>query len=744
MQHGAEAACPLQRLLVLHLNLAKLCTGRDLGESASLEEWGEQILYYRQDGLATTATATRDAVQFAGLCSALYNLPSTLKNYQSNIQDDGIDGEDLTQEVQLDQSTLVFVPLLEDCADNNGECSNNIPSILCVAQVSRTPQEEVKAGGNSGAIRSSMERWHTLFCLLRGGGIHARLGSTGPGEQSPSSVATKKVEHVTRKCPYPGMDQLFEGFKTLRRLRETIYRSSEPDADLDLEHDNLKEELDIFRKTLPLASLREDLKFHYDAFIEDFALISSRQGGVGRCLVDSIPAPIALSDASHASNWIPESPPPHVSFHLGQAIRGLLSEAKTNNTDTDERHPPELLAIFTFYRGQLLYHHSSDGQFHENNTSASLLMWYLAAYSFKVHQQQQSQQTFAAATPPRRLSHGLVSFSDHMSVATDADSLDRTHPNDLEQDLGRLLGTPPLAMLSVSEQKTTQIMGPHGEAVWAPLVHYSPCCSREATQRREAEQAHVMLYEWNDFSFLLFVRPTDRIKLLAALDQSQSYDSKANEDGMSALLGSIIKTLADSLNVVVVQTVPLEKCTRQSKAASLTSPGRDIVFIDRKSSQSMIIPRSPRKPSSSDTYASPKRLMHSFWAGPSSSPKKDSQKMASGHDAEVWAMEGLDCRHWLVSQLSLRTVLAFDDAMNEVSRYRQQWREGCLNDGNDGILGGKYEVLTTVSEGWVYAFADREDRELYIYLDSKDYVTIADAEKAIKEVRAAVLHDFVL
>ena len=746
MQHGTSpadfAGSPLQRLLLLHLNLAQLCTGKELGESASLEELGEQILYYHQDPATAGATENdhQEAIQLAGLCTALYNLPSTLNTYRrsrnniaksSNAEDDdAVRADDLTQVVQLDQSTLIFVPL-EDWCTKSGNDNRYYPMLLCVVQVSRS--STYGKGGNSLAIRRSIERWHQLFCLLRGGGIHTRLSSN-------SNAATKKMTQA--KCAYPGMDQWFKGLKTKRQLRETICHLPEPDLDLELEHDSLQSDLDAFRETLPILSLREDLKFHYDAYIGDYAQISSLNGGEGRCLVDTIPPPTALHDGSHASSWTPENPPPHVSYYLGQAISGLLS--KTSSSKNGESVPrPELLAVSTFYRGQPLYHHSGDGEFEESNESTLLLMWYFASYSYKVNQQQQNQQTFAAATESRSMSHGLVSFSDHVSATTDADLPETTGTQNNETIPGRLLGRPPLAMLSASEQKTAQVMGPHGEWVWAPLVSYGWCCNGEATTKQEAWLAHGILYEWNDFCFLLFVSPANETKMLNTSKTGvQSFHSKTNDKNMAELLDVITTTLVDSLNVVVIpQVSPLDVRTVSSGITSLRSSGRDIVFIDRSSSQCIVMPRCQNKPLKSHAYASPTRIMHRFWMGPPSSPNKKREETAGAQDGQAWAMEGLDCRHWLASSLLPETVLAFDDVINEVSHYRRQR----ASKGNYGNLSGeKYEVLTTVLGGWVYAYADQEDRELYIYLDSKDYVTIADAEKSIQAVRGVVLHEIIV
>ena len=68
------------RLLILHLNLAELCTGKSV-EDASTEECSQQILHYFDDSRGQDIAqdqVRQEAVQFALLCSALYRLPDTI------------------------------------------------------------------------------------------------------------------------------------------------------------------------------------------------------------------------------------------------------------------------------------------------------------------------------------------------------------------------------------------------------------------------------------------------------------------------------------------------------------------------------------------------------------------------------------------------------------------------------------------------------------------------------------------
>mgnify|MGYP005841084167 CR=1 FL=1 len=789
---------PIQRLLILHFHLAKLCTGQELSERASEDEWNQEILYYYQQSLPDEEGGTNnktdqnisEAVRFAGLCSALYSLPHTIQSYKSNSNSDDSGSHNSngklgpTQEVHLERSTLVFVPL-EKCPLDIDE---NQASIVAVAQLSRRSPREAN-GGNPQAMRTSLQKCHEFFCLLRGGGIGKRL----------SKNEIKQSEQHNSTCPYPGMDQFYEGKKTLRKLNDAIHRSSteELDSDLEQERDNLIRELEAWEKILPVSSLRDDLKIHYDTYLGDFALMAGRNGGVGRCLVEMVPAPVAIPNGRHIWQWSPSFPPPHVSIHLGHTIRSLFQGEVTDDSESNNYILPRLRAVSTFYQGQLLYHHdgATDSMELTNSeeedlkgepcsnisdaASSQLLMWYLSSYSFKMKQQRQVQQTFEASTSPRRISRGLVSFSDHASANIRSQEEAHTKPKGQDSLTSRIhrgsfLKPPPLAMLSVSEQ-AVEIKGPKGEAVWAPVVHLASTTDKRSQSSRE--EAQVVFYEWKDYSFLLYLSPVSLNQHAGSTTSSSNLQQAEISD--AKFLERIADALSNSLNLLMLPEANKNKAlsptisfeSSNSLNDTLSAPGRDVIFMDRAASQVMVFPRIPAQSSTRQTnpLGSAKKFLGVFSPSPPPSKKTDKPKEAAQTRVACnpmdWAADGMDCRHWLASHLPLDSILALDDVMTEVQRRRHTiWMKNKaklsskhitpsqsnsfylseISSADISSADGSFEIFTSIPQGWLYAFADCQDRELYVLLDASVYVTVADVQKSAMHVRSELFRDITI
>ena len=95
---------------------------------------------------------------------------------------------------------------------------------------------------------------------------------------------------------------------------------------------------------------------------------------------------------------------------------------------------------------------------------------------------------------------------------------------------------------------------------------------------------------------------------------------------------------------------------------------------------------------------------------------------------------GLDCRYQLASHLSTDTLLAFEDAFDEVQAFQQQ-------SGDDTTTSKCFEMCTLLAKRWVYAFAQNDDydQELYILFDPAFFVTVADVQNAALQIRKELL-----
>ena len=152
----------VEKFLIFYPDLPAICGGT-MDESSTMDELTQHVLYFYPGDRATcwnmkpeegdggghsAAYANDSAVQFLGLCEALLTFPCAFCD----------DQDDRSREVRFGNSTIVFCPL-----EKGGE-------ILAVVQVSN--------GSSPLAVRTSIQRSHDMFCLLRGGGILPRLRSS--------------------------------------------------------------------------------------------------------------------------------------------------------------------------------------------------------------------------------------------------------------------------------------------------------------------------------------------------------------------------------------------------------------------------------------------------------------------------------------------------------------------------------------------------------------------------------------
>ena len=397
--------------------------GKSLGEGASIQELSEQILYYHFDPrwvvpannnnngnnvdndsagggggggggsshgsetstatTATTTTLTEEAVQFLGLCTALLTIPSSLG-------DDDL-SSDYSKEIYFGSSTLVFVQLENN--NNHRTEHKNDSELIAVAQIPRLYQNGAKvdsaAGGNPLAVRRSIERCHSLFCTLRGGGIITRLQQgrairDQKQKQSSSSLSTDSNDRQDEKlsaCPYEGMDELFKLQKELRNVQNLQLRKSiriDDDTEEGKEENNdkkrrekqilsLQRQIRAYRKTLPILSIRRDLDAHYKEYLCQMSIIGSRNGGANRCIVETIPTPIPQNTASHVIESTSTTYNAYVAVTLGIKIQQLLdsvsasapASASSSSSYSSGSMSPSLIGISTFYKSRYIYSHLS-------------------------------------------------------------------------------------------------------------------------------------------------------------------------------------------------------------------------------------------------------------------------------------------------------------------------------------------------------------------------------------------------
>ena len=722
----SQTHSPIQRILIFHLNLAEKCLeGNSLGEGASLRELGQNILYYFRDeeNLAsknqTNEEREEEAIQFLGLCTALFTLPSSLGE-QSTTTDTG---DDTTNEIYFGNSTLVFVPL------------ESSKELIAVAQISRLYQNgnqsksESGGGGNPLAVRASIQRCHSLFSMLHGGGILRRL----------SGIERKDKKNNEGSCPYPQMDTLFAKLKIFRKANEQLDRQQTANDDaLNKNIEDLRHEIDNLESSLPIHLLRGDLEAHYRQYLGDMPMVVSRNGGALRCIVELSPAPTPWDSGSDVTGSSQSSSlGSYVVVAIGLAVRGMLRGFQDRTMTGDKS--PYLLGVSTFHQGNLLHSHISNNDnpmnHHEHNATKvsvsndliCLLMWYMASYRTKMKQLASTQHSSSKHPETHSRSVGLALKGLTLSFGSLADESPGgyNHPgykkaaNNFNEngDTICFLPPPPPFMLSSSDHSYC-FEGPDLEKIWAPKVDLPLVLSNwEGSNEMQHADAHVMLCQQGDFSFLFYV------------------GCQMLDDETMKLPAQFLDYLKENFTAIISETKQDgQSSSKTQKPPTIHpyqgEPGQDIVFIDRDrhlltliSDRKQVVARENTKPLQG---RSPPRRFLRFGSRTAVEKSTNSPHAQERLGAAERSALGLDARHLLASHLHLDTILAFDDMMNEVAKTKRgTWTQGWSNNDSNNMI----EVCTCMPLGWMYAFAEGQ-MELYAFFDSSIYVTVADVQCA--------------
>lgn len=711
---------PIQRILLIHLNLYERSmqnNGESLSEGASLEELSEQILYYHRDpqldqqrssgadhhrSAKKTERLMEEAVQFLGLCTALYSLPSSIgASIQSSSSSESVlkhsrgsahHADHTTKEIYFEKSTLVFIPL---------ESSEDIVAVVQVARSSKGEGVSNTGSGNPLAIRKSIERSHSLFSLLNGGGILHRLNGD--------------------PRPYEGMDQLFRLLRDLRKAKERVHRidnKGEEYAQLTDRIQAILGDVRDLRRRLIIQSVRRDLNSHYKEYLSEFSLIASRNGGAGRCLVETFPIPIAQDSGSHASQLPASFASPRTIQTLKEALQLSL-----NNSSQKDSNLPGIVAIAIFHKGQPVHTVTSPKDsiiIPRETTTTNLLMAYMSSYKSKMTHATQYREyipsiTGSTSTNPNAQS-GIRSLT--RSIGSMAGSLTKDEmtaeqpksPQDEDsQRRGRFLATPPSFMLSASHQIHSVEWEDDKGSIWAPRIHL-----RTTSQSSATIKLHMVMFCVLDFSFLVFL--------------SIQSSTKESLDSLRPLLLKLEDELSDAVRSAEYNdSSNVSTKNNDTVMEWINSPGQDIILLERNKDQMILLPDPTTASSRHSTRFRKleKKPQQRRFLGFGPRMKEDrSKNLPTNLSATIeWSALGLDCRHRLASRLPLDVCLAFDDMINEMAMRRTTSDQG-----------NSLEMCTCMSHGWIYAYL-KGDKEIYVFFDNSIYVTVADVQSAALRIR---------
>ncbi len=271
----------IDRFIILHLGLLPggLDNGRGFDEASSINELSEYILYYfdkRSNKQSDDGQLGRecgynleDAVKFAGICQALYSLPSSLRRQftENNIDKGSNEGQkDFAKEVHLSTCTLVFIPLETSLTGG----------LFAVAQYTKKRfHSNNNISVNPEIIREYICMSHDLFEIIKCG-VHNCLMSFDW-----SIVPTLKVNEIfhgishvhNNSQTYPGMEELYQKHILLRKLTESSYATVSQDHLNNIQH--TKKTIEKISSYLPITFIRKDLKDFYDWTLTEWNSSSS-------------------------------------------------------------------------------------------------------------------------------------------------------------------------------------------------------------------------------------------------------------------------------------------------------------------------------------------------------------------------------------------------------------------------------------------------------------------------------------
>lgn len=822
----------MERLILLHLVLSEICTGRStLDENASDEELLDPILYYyvsppsvlpsskspSSSSSSLSPNTAAQAIQFAGLCLALYRLPQSIHPLTSrpnqtkkpsqvdpiNTHENGnensassrttfVHDEDTTRVVHLKHSILVFVPLWEDSQSlgnigghpNNNQSQSNahgtkekeadnpkntnatnyssshtpaatpsFPLILAVVQIGKPsmstlttttlPQSSAGVCGIA-AVRLAVERAHATFCLWRGGGIHWRLQQqqtphpklslSTPPTTKPGAQEEREVSPVVaiQACLYPGMDELFQLRKQLRNRSDSTATTTATNNEWNAIQ---SQKIAICLQHLPITALRRDLAIHYD----EFCVNNSRTWLNSRSLfVEQIPPPIPIPSGQHRLY----SAPVTVSAHAKELIlstmdrlvldrgdwrsqiyeqnggnKSVYRDAVDEGVDTgaapSEQQLPQILGIAAFVRGQPFSTtrtcQTPSFLITEERTTTLRLGFSMAQMQWQMlqyHSHNHQRDTLVQPSSPSKKISSLRPFA--LSFAKDdvTDPLQQTtasspSPWQNAPRQGSFLTPPPLSFLSALDDSNSFEDGRGGQ-IWAPPVSLPVVVDSDATtpsiKVRTRWDVRICWYNRDDFAFLLILSRTQ---------------PEQNVCAYKDIFVDAERLLSAAVNAVVQKnpsgTKDMSRDVQHVTTKIWQVHGQDVIAIDRES-HSMILFSYPRQPFETQIEASV------------------TESDFSNSDA---GQEWSDCRHRLASQLSPVCMRAIDDAMEEIRQRRIFQGGSAVNE--------PFEMCTLLSNNrWMCAFAI-DKQELYALFDSTSFVTVADVQHAMMQIRSELL-----
>ncbi|KAL3800657.1 hypothetical protein HJC23_006119 [Cyclotella cryptica] len=791
---------------------------------------------------------TEEAVRFAGVCRALRSLPLALHSQQDCENDGGDSGRnEETDVVYLSDSTLVFIPLELDgdifAVVQVPRASNSRQNVTqskrqINAALSCNRRSRLGYGADPHAIRESIRHSYSLFSLLHGGGIHERLLRTNHLEKSVdwyidekgnspggNSIRQKRMsvsysgtnvtfsnheisKQTNMNYCYGGMKELFELRREDRKLNRSddgvrgLGRSSwiRKSNTLEMFEDiadhmgriACQDKIETLLQMLPITPLREDIKIYYDRWIAKMqGMCEVIEGGVGRSIVEMVPAPIRQDTAR--GQYPPISPSPFLCLAAAEFMRSLLADDICSKSNEFQLCGVSFLYQNRYVSSELLSPNNPKNQAEQESLLSEILM--LSEYfCFQQNRESRAKQrerqksttlstTHSGGKTPAfnpfdrwmsSISAGSIESEDARAKVSQSNCAMNGHATSHgSHESTGYISPPRLRVANFDKAVHSLYVHDLNCEVWLPRVHIPQLIARSKIDRNNdgTVETHVTLFGREEFNFLLFftLHTTEDDEMSGFFvktlkDQPRDVDgqaSKHNEEHIGNMLPSDVLTLLANKMTRFCDEYSFRDHHSMSRIDApinhvssdtlfVGEPGMDIIFIDRENSTFFLLSqhdlsandfqRRAKTTPPNDNNILTKGL---FGIGLKIKETCDRENEVRSFSRSSSYIDMLDCRHKLAAYLPLDVMLAFDDMFNEIGglRVRQNVQDTVQCRSREESNRGKMvELSTYLPQGWVYGRA-HGGHELYILLDTGEFVTISDVTKAVTRIRERILND---
>ncbi|KAL7563696.1 hypothetical protein ACA910_004097 [Epithemia clementina (nom. ined.)] len=746
---------------------------------------------------------------------------------------------DTTRLVELENATLVFQPVEEEATGASPNCkSNDILMIIQLAKTTRTqlalrnqlegqetkkgekqqhetnvpgPQPRNYARVTPQAVAAALKRHHDLFSLLRGGGIHTRMHHPSQNvSAAPSSSSSSCPQaRAASTCVYPGMDRLFRLLSKTRKVRERIERLSK-----DLDHllsrtslhgesrndqsnhidstirEHEKQLMDLHRWTLqlheslPLSSLKRDLKQYYDGVFSEWQNVSAMGLAAGRCLVELVPPPPPCTAPSRSRPQQQAAASAYISIQDTGRVESmrLAMEQFMFNISSATLTPIHTVSMFLKENATWLFTATTTTVAAPSMPQIALLLSYMT----KIQARAAAVAAAAGQRPSSPWKMGQSAWSSLWSTTAAASpnmkkqsNHDYQNNSNMVQECAAFVPPPPLSLFSAGEKvesltfssptditeidddddkdRTNNNDDPTLCYVWAPRVYGLWVNEDEtrtpATKATMPSSCRMCLYQWNDtIQFLFFLSD----------NQDREEESKEYYDALLRTLNAFMRSILPNIfGGGGDRDYESKDKANWLERRTWRGEGQDILLINRTTNQVVLYSNKRRSSSSGNQrrhlenqQRQGQEQQHNLVPNMESSRQTNQglgnhptlqQPEASFHDKKASSnqrqrspVSSYDIRHELASQIgSLDTSLAVEEAMMELASATPR--------GTNDV-----ELCTSLPRHWLWASrrccpsnnhdTPFEDVELYILLDAAVYVTVSDMQTAVSRIRNEYFH----